>query len=72
MSVIGNKSLGFVTLNALSSALLAVLMVVALLLWLTAEVESEIRESRTEAEKVPVDQRVIVSLRWLGEKMGGG
>lgn len=59
-------------MNALSSALLAVLMVVALLLWLTAEVESEIRESRTEAEKVPVDQRVIVSLRWLGEKMGGG
>lgn len=56
-------------MNALSSALLAVLMVVALLLWLTAEAGTEIRELRKEAEEVPVDQRVRVSLRWLGEQM---
>lgn len=64
-----DKSRVINTLNALASALLAVPMVVALLLWLTAEASTEVRESRTEAEKVPIDQRVIISLRWLGKQL---
>ena len=56
-------------MNTISSALLAVLMVVALLLWLTAEVGTEVREMREEADKIPADQRLQVSLQWLGEQM---
>ena len=56
-------------MNTISSALLAVLMVVALLLWLTAEVGKEVREVRKEAEKIPADQRLQVSLQWLGEQL---
>lgn len=56
-------------MNTISSALLAVLMVVALLLWLTAEVGTEVREVRKEAEKIPADQRLQVSLQWLGEQL---